>query len=195
VDVTLLFADLRGFTQMANQRLPFDVVFILNQYFELMGEAIESSDGYLDKFIGDGIMAIFGMRSGTEIGAKQAISASIKMGQQLEILNSRLQEELDSPLQIGIGLHRGNAIVGNMGYGEAMAVTAIGNTVNVASRLEGACKTMGVQLVVSEEVLDAAGVEFPDIKQTEVEVRGSEKPISVFPVKDAATLKPISIGT
>ena len=195
VDVTLLFADLRGFTQMANQRLPFDVVFILNQYFELMGEAIESSDGYLDKFIGDGIMAIFGMRSGTEIGAKQAISASIKMGQQLEILNSRLQEELDSPLQIGIGLHRGNAIVGNMGYGEAMAVTAIGDTVNVASRLEGACKTMGVQLVVSEGVLDAAGVEFPDIKQTEVEVRGSEKQISVFPVKDAATLKPISIGT
>jgi len=195
VNVTLLFADLRGFTQMANQRLPFDVVFILNQYFELMGEAIESSDGYLDKFIGDGIMAIFGMRSGAEIGAKQAISASIKMGQQLEILNLRLQDELDSPLQIGIGLHRGNAIVGNMGYGEAMAVTAIGDTVNVASRLEGACKTLGVQLVVSEEVLDAAGVEFPDVKQKKVEVRGSEKPISVFPVEDAATLKPISIGT
>ena len=115
VDVTLLFADLRGFTQMANQRLPFDVVFILNQYFELMGEAIETSGGYLDKFIGDGIMAIFGMHSGSEIGAKQAIGAAIKMGQQLEVLNSRLEDELDRPLEIGIGLHRGNAIVGNMG--------------------------------------------------------------------------------
>jgi len=195
VDVTLLFADLRGFTQMANQRLPFDVVFILNQYFELMGEAIETSGGYLDKFIGDGIMAIFGMHSGAEIGAKQAISASIKMGQQLEVLNSRLQDELEKPLEIGIGLHRGNAIVGNMGYGEAMAVTAIGDTVNVASRLEGACKTLGVQLVVSEEVLDAASVEFPNVKQKEVEVRGSEKPISVFPVNDAATLKPILVGS
>ena len=195
VDVTLLFADLRGFTQMANQRLPFDVVFILNQYFELMGEAIETSGGYLDKFIGDGIMAIFGMHSGVAIGAKQAIGASIKMGQQLEILNLRLQDELEGPLQIGIGLHRGNAIVGNMGYGEAMAVTAIGDTVNVASRLESACKDLGVQLVASEEVLDAASVEFPDIQQKEVEVRGSEKPISVFPVKEAASLKPISIGT
>ena len=194
VDVTLLFADLRGFTQMANQRLPFDVVFILNQYFELMGEAIETSGGYLDKFIGDGIMAIFGMHSGSEIGAKQAIGAAIKMGQQLEVLNSRLEDELDRPLEIGIGLHRGNAIVGNMGYGDAMAVTAIGDTVNVASRLEGACKTLGVQLVVSEEVLQAASVEFPDVIQKDVEVRGSAKPVSVFPVDNASTLKPVVVG-
>ncbi len=179
---------------MANQRLLFDVVFILNQYFKLMGEAIETSGGYLDKFIGDRIMAIFGMHSGAEIGAKQAIDAPIKMGQQLEVLNLRLQDELERPLEIGIGLHHGNAIVGNMGYGEAMAVTAIGDTVNVASRLEGACKTPGVQLVVSEEVLDATSVEFPDIKQKEVEVRGSEKTISVFPVNDTATLKPVLVG-
>ena len=105
-----------------------------------------------------------------------------------------MEDELDRPLEIGIGLHRGNAIVGNMGYGDAMAVTAIGDTVNVASRLEGACKTLGVQLVVSEEVLQAASVEFPDVIQKDVEVRGSAKPVSVFPVDNASTLKPVVVG-
>ena len=75
-----------------------------------------------------------------------------------------------------------------------MAVTAIGDTVNVASRLEGACKTLGVQLVVSEEVLSAASVEFPDVIQKDVEVRGSAKPVSVFPVDNASTLKPLVVG-
>ena len=107
LDVTILFADLRGFTKMSDNRLPYDVVFILNQYFELMGEAIESRDGYLDKFIGDGIMAIFGIRSGRENGARQAIGAVIEMSRKLEVLNQRVEGEVDEPLRIRVGLHSG----------------------------------------------------------------------------------------
>ena len=191
IDVTLLFADLRGFTKMSDKRLPYDVVFILNQYFELMGEAIESTDGYLDKFIGDGIMAIFGIRSGADIGAKQAIGAAIKMGQRLSELNARLEGELDEPLRMGIGLHRGSAIVGNMGYGDAMSVTAIGSTVNTAARLEGTAKTLNVQLVISKEVTDAAGVDLPDHELHSVEVRGRQDPLDVYAIEDASQLKPV----
>ena len=190
IDVTLMFADLRGFTKMSDQRLPYDVVFILNQYFELMGEAIESTDGYLDKFIGDGIMAIFGIRSGPNIGAKQAIGASIKMSQRLTELNQRLEGELKEPLRMGIGLHRGRAIVGNMGYGDTMSVTAIGSTVNTAARLEGTSKSLGVQLVISQEVIDAAGVELPEHPLHEVEVRGRQDPLHVYAIEDASALKP-----
>ena len=140
LEVTILFADLRGFTKMSDKRLPYDVVFILNQYFELMGQAIESRDGYLDKFIGDGIMAIFGIRSGPQNGARQAIGAAIEMSRNLEVLNQRLAEEVSEPLRIGVGLHSGKAIIGAMGYGNTKPVTAIGSTVNTAARLEGESK-------------------------------------------------------
>ena len=191
LDVTLMFADLRGFTKMSDNRLPYDVVFILNQYFELMGQAIESKDGYLDKFIGDGIMAIFGIKSGPQIGAKQAIGAAIEMSRNLELLNDRLSEEVDEPLRIGIGLHRGKAIVGAMGYKETTSVTAIGSTVNTAARLEGTSKQLGVELVISTEVTDIANVELPDCELHEVSVRGREEPIMVYAVKEAKVLKPV----
>ena len=190
LDVTVMFADLRGFTKMSDSRLPYDVVFILNQYFDLMGKAIESKDGYLDKFIGDGIMAIFGIKSGTQIGAKQAIGAAIAMGKNLEILNQRLAEEVDEPLRIGIGLHRGKAIVGSMGYKETTSVTAIGSTVNTAARLEGTSKKLGVEVVISKEVAEAAGVDLPGCELHEVAVRGQEEPVWVYAVPEARNLKP-----
>ena len=112
LDVTLMFADLRGFTKMSDSRLPYDVVFILNQYFELMGQAIESKDGYLDKFIGDGIMAIFGIKSGPQIGAKQAIGAAIEMSRKLEVLNDRLSEEVSEPLRINWFTSREGKLLG-----------------------------------------------------------------------------------
>ena len=190
LEVTILFADLRGFTKMSDNRLPYDVVFILNQYFELMGEAIESRDGYLDKFIGDGIMAIFGIRSGRENGARQAIGAAIEMSRKLEVLNKRVEGEVDEPLRIGVGLHSGKAIIGAMGYGSTKPVTAIGSTVNTAARLEGESKKFGSELLLSQEVLDAAGLELPDAEIHEINVRGKSEPVTVHVVKSARHLKP-----
>ena len=190
LEVTILFADLRGFTKMSDKRLPYDVVFILNQYFDLMGEAIESRDGYLDKFIGDGIMAIFGIHSGPANGARQAIGASIEMSRQLKILNERLKDEVDEPLKIGIGLHSGSAIVGAMGYGDTKPVTAIGSTVNTAARLEGVSKQYGSELILSKQVLEAGSLDLGPCEEDEVTVRGREAPIHIYIVKEASSLQP-----
>ena len=109
-DVTILFCDLRGFTRMSEGRLSFDVVFLLNQFLGRMAEAIEDSGGYVDKFMGDGIMAIFGMGAPVGDGARNALAAARAMGGVLDGLNLSLREELPTPLLVGIGIHTGPAI-------------------------------------------------------------------------------------
>ncbi len=134
MNIAVMFADLRGFTKIAESKLPFDVVFMLNQYFQSMGIAIEDAGGRIDKFIGDGIMALFGVQDGTEDGANQALVAACEMSIRLKRINEQLKNDLDSPLRLGIGIHQGPVIVGTMGYGTATQITAIGDTVNTASR-------------------------------------------------------------
>ncbi len=158
-EVAVLFADLRAFTRMAEGRLPYDVVFVLNQYFKAMGGVIEQQGGRIDKFIGDGVMALFGLERGPEDACLQALSAARAMAAALARLNRRLEHDLREPLQIGIGLHVGPVILGHMGYGRAATLTAIGDTVNVASRLETLTKELEVELVVSSRLAEAAGVD------------------------------------
>jgi adenylate cyclase len=119
MEVAILFADLRDFTGFSEKRLPYDVVFLLNQYFRLMGEAVREAGGHLDKFIGDGVMAIFGLQGRAEIACQQAFDAARRMDQSLEAFNRQHQSEMARPLVIGIGVHFGPAIVGEMGYGRA----------------------------------------------------------------------------
>ncbi len=167
--ITILFCDLRGFTQFAESRLPYDVVFVLNQYFKAMGEAVERQGGRLDKFIGDGVMALFGLDGTPEQGCREAIAAAAAMGQALARLNEALRASLApalpadgerSPdlLRIGIGIHCGRVIVGEMGHGRATGLTAVGDAVNTASRLESATKDFGAELVISDEVARRAGL-------------------------------------
>ena len=147
-EIAILFADLRAFTKLSERRLPYDVVFLLNRYFESMGSAVEEAGGRIDKFIGDGVMALFGLDSRPDEACRQALSAARAMGAKLEALNAALAADLEAPLRIGIGIHVGPAIVGEMGYSQATTVTAIGDAVNTASRLEAQSKTFGAQLVV-----------------------------------------------
>ncbi len=156
--LSVLFADLRGFTRLAEARLPYDTVFILNRYFAETGEAIEGAGGRIDKFIGDGIMALFGLEAPPEEAAGRSLRAAAGISQALDRLNRDLAGELETPLRIGIGIHAGTAIVGEMGHGRATQLTAIGDAVNVASRLEALTKELGVQLVVSTAVLELAGL-------------------------------------
>ena len=134
-DIAILFADLRSFTQFSEKKLPYDVVFVLNRYFAHMGEAVETAGGHLDKFIGDGVMALFGTKSDAQTGARQAMNAAKEMSKKLADLNEQLKDELDEPLRIGIGIHLGAAIIGEMGYGKATGLTAIGARGKTASRL------------------------------------------------------------
>ncbi len=187
-EIAVLFADLRDFTRMSEGRLPFDVVFILNQYFKAMGEAIESQGGRVDKFIGDGIMALFDTTDGPEVACRQALAGARGMALALEDLNQRLADDLPEPLRMGIGLHAGPVILGEMGYRRATSLTAIGDTVNVASRLETLTKEFGVQLVVSARLAERAGVDLAECEMRRIEVRGRRRPLRVRLVKDARSL-------
>lgn len=155
--IAILFADLRGFTKLSEGKLPYDVVFVLNQYFKAMGEAVDSAGGKLDKFIGDGVMALFGIDEGPDEGCRRAVEAARRMAGALAQLNDALKMDLDQKLKIGIGIHCGPAIVGEMGHGSAMHLTAVGDAVNTASRLESATKDFGAELVMSAEVAERAG--------------------------------------
>ncbi len=184
-EIAILFADLRGFTSFSDAKLPYDVVFVLNRYFSLMGQAVERSGGRIDKFIGDGVMALFGVEAGPADGCRRALAAARAMAESLEELNRSLGEDLPAPLRMGIGIHVGPVIVGEMGYGRAKSLTAIGDAVNTASRLEGLTKEFGAQLVVSDAVFRHAEVETDGFDQRSADVRGKKDGMTVWVAKPA----------
>ncbi len=188
-EIAVLFADIRGFTALSEQKLPYDVVFILNRYFQSMGEAVEQSGGCIDKFIGDGVMALFGLETSSDKACQQALRAAAAMAVKLEELNKSLAADLPSPLRIGIGIHAGPAIVGEMGYGAATHVTAIGDTVNTASRLEALTKQHRAQLIISHQVAERAGVQLADDETVEQEVRGRSETLRIHVIKSAKELR------
>jgi adenylate cyclase len=187
-DVAVLFADLRAFTQMSEGRLPYDVVFLLNQYFKAMGQAVEAQGGRVDKFIGDGIMALFGVDHELATACRQALAAARAMAFALEQLNHELAHDLHAPLRIGIGLHVGPAILGQMGYRRATSLTAIGDTVNVAARLEALTKEFDVQMVVSSRLAEHAGIDLGGFQERRLEIRGRRRPLRVRLIGDARAL-------
>lgn len=151
-EIVVLFADLRGFTRIAERMLPYDVVFLLNKYFEAVGGAIKRTGGIANQFTGDGVMALFGVGTDAQEGSRRALTAAAEMVRAVADLSRTLADELPVPLRIGIGIHTGPAIVGRMGYAETVYLTGVGNTVNVASRLEQLTKAYACELVISEQV-------------------------------------------
>ncbi len=187
-EIAILFADLRGFTALAEEKLPYDVVFLLNRYFTAMGTAVEESGGRIDKFIGDGVMALFGVEGGIEAGCRDALGAARRMTARLDELNRALANDLERPLRIGIGIHSGPVIVGEMGYGRATSMTAIGDPVNTASRLEALTKEFDAELVLSEPVAERAGFDLSSYPRHEIELRGRAGQLAVFVVGDTRSL-------
>jgi adenylate cyclase len=191
-EIAILFADLRAFTKLSEHKLPYDLVFLLNRYFAEMGHAVEEAGGRIDKFIGDGVMALFGLDHGAEAGCREALAGARAMAERLVHLNETLIHELPEPLRIGIGIHVGTVIVGEMGYGAAMSVTAVGDIVNTASRLEGLTKTYGVELVVSEALALRAGVDLGAAPRHEIEIRGRVERLAVRTIEHARDLPPVA---
>jgi adenylate cyclase len=186
--IAVLFADLRTFTGIAEQKLPYDLVFLLNNYFETVGECITGAGGMVDKFIGDGVMALFGVEAGPEEGCRQALLAARGMVERVTRLSESLAEELAQPLKIGVGIHCGPAVVGRMGYGSTVHVTAIGDTVNVASRLQDSTKEYGCRLVISEQVAQQSGLDTASLQRHELTVRNRREALTIFAVDDVAVL-------
>jgi adenylate cyclase len=187
-EIAVLFADLRGFTRMAEHKLPYDVVFVLNRYFEAVGTAITGAGGVTNQFTGDGVMALFGIAAGPAAGARQALAAAQAMVERVAALSAELAGDLPAPLRLGIGVHAGPAVVGQMGWGPSFYLTAVGDTVHVAARLEQATKDYDAELVVSEDVARHAGVDLTAFPRHDLAVRNRAGLIGIRVVARVAAL-------
>jgi adenylate cyclase len=170
---------------VAERKLPYDVVFILNRYFEAVGGAVAQAGGIANQYTGDGVMALFGIEAGPDTACRQAILAAGAMIERVEALSRVLGGELETPLRMGIGIHSGPVVVGEMGYAGTRYLTAVGDTVNTASRLEGLTKDYGCELVVSEEAVARAGLTAADYPHHELALRNRDAPLRVVIVDNA----------
>src|SRR5712692_8747563 len=157
----VLFSDIRGFTRRGESMPPERLVTLLNRYFSVMSEVIHKHQGMVDKFIGDGLMAIFGAPQRLERPEQNALEAAQEMIERLGEINRELSAAGEEPLRIGVGLHSGEVVVGYIGSRARHEYTAIGDVVNVASRLEGLSKTAGHVIICSRAVASALG--YPEI--------------------------------
>ncbi|MGB7210530.1 MAG: adenylate/guanylate cyclase domain-containing protein [Pyrinomonadaceae bacterium] len=179
--VTVLFADIRGFTAFSEKEKPEKVVGLLNRYFSVMTDIIFEHGGTLDKYIGDGLMAIFGAPNATEEDALNAVKAAVTMQKRLVQLNTELSAEGYGQISVGIGLHTGEATIGYIGSDKRSEYTAIGDTVNLASRLESNAK--GGQILMSEATAAASGNLIPVNKLEPLTVKNRVQPVDVLEVR------------
>jgi class 3 adenylate cyclase len=181
-EVSVLFCDIRSFTAFSERALPYDVIHILNRYFEIIGAIIDRHGGYIDKYMGDGIMVIFGLDQtvGSE-HARLAVSAAGSIVQALPDFNRYLRTHFNHEFKIGVGIHSGTVILGSLGFHKKKEYTALGDTVNTASRIEAFNKTAGTTILVSERTRDLAGGGFRWGKHFSAEVQGKTEP---FPVHE-----------
>jgi adenylate cyclase len=174
--LTVMFADIRGFTSMAEKMTPEETVEILNDFFNAMSDRIFSHEGTLDKFLGDGLMCLFGAPLSKGTDALNAVRTAVEMQQTLQVLN----KDFERPLRMGIGINTGKAVVGYMGATRRMDYTAIGDVVNVASRLCAAASPD--QILISAATSADIGNELPLRKLEPVKVKGKAEPIQIFEV-------------
>ncbi|MBN2325206.1 MAG: HD domain-containing protein [Spirochaetes bacterium] len=188
--VTILFADIRGFTSMAESMKPEEVVDLLNTYLSALTEIVFKFEGLLDKYIGDCVMALFGVPDTHYNDAERAVVAAIEMQQYVDENNVEREKEGRKRVEIGIGINTAHVILGNMGSVDRMNYTVIGDGVNIASRLEGLAGRRQILITreVYEEVKYLVNASFIET----VSVKGREKPVDVFEVKDLIARKYIN---
>ncbi|MGH6714030.1 MAG: adenylate/guanylate cyclase domain-containing protein [Bradyrhizobium sp.] len=183
-----LFVDMRGSTKLAEKRLPFDTVFIVNRFLGAVSQAVLESGGQPNQFVGDGMLALFGLASSRQEACRQSLRAAAMIAANVDELNTFLAHDLREPIRFGIGINGGEVIVGDIGYRDHMVFTALGDPVNVAARLQDMTKTLACEAVISDEVRVTAGLAADALPQQEVAIRGRNEPMIVRSVADARTL-------
>ena len=188
-DLAVLFVDIRGFTALTEQKLAYDVVYLLNHFFHAVGQAVYGAGGWINDRAGDGVLAVFDPASDGLPGAcRAALRACAEVDREVGLLNQRLQAELSRPIRIAMGLHCGRHVLGRIGIGEAMTLSVVGPAVNVASRLEALAKQADVQLAVSAEAARHAGLDVAGLALQTTAIRGSQQPLEVVLVGRASEL-------
>ncbi|WP_053220737.1 adenylate/guanylate cyclase domain-containing protein [Methylobacterium indicum] len=179
-EVAILFIDIRGFTTLSERKLPFDVVFILNRFFEAVGREIEAAGGWIGGYAGDGLLALFTHADGIGPACRSAFTAAGEVDRAVTDLNRQLAAELPSALRMAMGLHAGPLVLGRLGYGASRGRSVIGPAVNLASRLESLAKAADVQIVASAEAAERAGIGLQGLRVETVAVRGVAAPLPVL---------------
>jgi class 3 adenylate cyclase len=174
-EVTVLYADIRSFTSLSERMSAEDVVSMLNEFFSAMVDIIFRNDGILDKFVGDQIMAVFGIISHEKDASRNAVNAAIEMQDAMEELMKRRREQGNEYFEIGIGINTGDVIAGNVGSENRMDYTVIGETVNTAARLQQIAK--GGEVIIGEQTYQQVKSEFDIQKKGEIKVKDEEKPV------------------
>lgn len=179
--LAILFLDMRGFTARTTGQLPYDVVFLLNRFFDAIVPAINKAGGTVDKYLGDGLLAVFETEDAAT-SAKASLRAAKDIGAALETFNQRLVSEGADPVRIGLGLHLGTLVLGEIGAAGQAPRTLIGDSVNTASRIEAETKVLGVEGLFSEPLLKAAGIATETLSLTTLTLRGVADPLPALAV-------------
>jgi adenylate cyclase len=188
--ITILFADLRASTSLAEGKLPYDTLFTLNQFFYEMTQALSASNGHYSQFTGDGLMALYGLYAADpNSGPADAVRGAKEMLARLDQLNDRLRSELREPLRIGVGIHFSEAIVGAMGPPRSQVITAIGDAVNTCARLESLTKEYNCAVVISRQAAEAAGLSLDGQELHQAAVKGRRQPVQFYALKTLAEVQ------
>ena len=188
-ELSVLFSDIRGFTTISEGLTPDQLVQLLNEYFGQMTEIVFATDGTLDKYIGDAIMAFWGSPYPQEDHAARSCACALRMKAGLATLNAKWQAAGRPPISIGIGLNTGSVNVGNMGSARRLSWTVMGDNVNLASRLEGITKQYHVQIVVSEATYRQVSSQFVCRELDKIRVKGKTLPVNIYELMDVAAEK------
>ena len=184
--VAILFVDLRGSTKLGEERMPYDVMLILNRFFFEMSEALKATNGHYANFNGDGLMALYGLESGYEAGCREAIAGAVEMHRRMDRLNHSFESELGRKLRIGVGIHSGEAIVGTMGPPARPILSSIGDNVNIAARLESLTKDFDCGIVISADTAKHARVDLSNFPICDAELRGRDETITIYKLPEDA---------
>ena len=182
-DATILFSDIRSFTDLSEPLSPQELMDFLNDYLKMMNMSIMVNHGFVDKFIGDAVMAIFDRTEQSSNDARNALNAGMGMLQVLGTMNQKRKRQGQVPISIGIGIHTGPVVFGTLGFEERMDSTVLGDAVNLASRLESLTKYYGASLLFSDQTFEALGDEKENLlirKIDTVMVKGRKQPVTIY---------------